>query len=173
MPKVENNNTDKAWIIRPLSNIGIEVEAVTRLVLDAFTEFIAADYTPEGRQEIEEYLNPKEFSTRIRSGKFFILVAASRDKNELIGMIEVESLQHITLLFVDKRHHGQGIARALLEAAVNRCRSGSPSDAMPKITVHASRFGVPAYKRLGFIPQGPEKQQDGRVFLPMVLSPNP
>ena len=174
-PKSMPNNGSaqkKEWDIRPVADTVFELQAVSQLILAAFVEFIAADYTTEGVAEIQDYVRPSELRKRIVAGKCFILIAVRHGRP--VGMIEVEDYRHLTLLFVDKECHGQGIARALVESAIVRCCSRYPKSAAVTLTVHASRYAVPFYKRLGFVPRGSEVVENGRIFQPMArpLSPS-
>lgn len=141
-----------------MANSPAEAAEVSELILSMFAEFVAPDYTETGIAEIRRYVMPQELQQRATED-CFVLVAAT--DSTVVGMIEVQAADHITLLFVDKAHHGQGIARALVESATERC--GTP------LTVHASRYAVPFYQRLGFLLAGPERSENGRVFQPMVL----
>jgi hypothetical protein len=37
------------------------------------------------------------------------------------------------------------------------------------VTINSSRYGVPAYERLGFRQTGPERAVNGIVFIPLAM----
>jgi GNAT superfamily N-acetyltransferase len=91
------------------------------------------------------------------------LVALCND--ELVGMIELRGTDHLSMLFVDDRFHRRGIARALLEGAIQRL--AGPGAELSNIEVNSSRYAIPIYRRLGFEISGPEQTVNGITFTPM------
>jgi ribosomal protein S18 acetylase RimI-like enzyme len=141
-----------------------EVEQVSQLILDSFYEFIAPDYSPEGIELVEDYVDPQEL--RLRS-QFDHLAWVAVNKEKIIGMIELREYHHISLLFVEKYHHHQGVAKILLQQAITAIKENNPS--LTQLTVNASRYAVPAYKKLGFCCQESEQIIQGFIYIPMVL----
>ena len=142
-----------------------EEAAVSNLVARSFNEFIAPDFSEEGIEEFFNYANPRSLAKRLE-GSHFVLVAES--EGEIIGMIEIREMKHISMLFVDKAHHGKGTGRELLRFALERIKSESlPPE---EITVNSSRFAVPFYERLGFTKTSEEKTINGVVHVPMALT---
>ena len=70
------------------------------------------------------------------------------------------------MLFVDGDYHRRGIGRALISFLSEYVRK---EEGLNRLTVNASPYGVGFYHRLGFRDLGPEKQQDGIIFTPMLL----
>lgn len=138
-----------------------EIIEFSDLVLRVFNEFVAPDFTKEGCQVFRSWLEPGRIIERLKKGKF-ILVA--KDKNTIVGGIEIRKGSHISLLFVDKGCHGRGIAKILIEEATKKCLEKSD---IKEITVHASPFAVPIYLRLGFQQIEPEQEVDGMRFTSM------
>lgn len=139
-----------------------DAEAVSRLIVDVFTEVIEPEHTDEGRSEFLRYVRPDALVERTRSNHF-VLVALARERPA--GVIELRDNDHVSLLFVDTRHQRRGIARELLARALAVARPARPG--LDRVTVNTSRFGVPAYERLGFRQTGPERTVNGIVFIPM------
>ena len=83
---------------------------------------------------------------------------------EIIGMIATKKSNHISLLFVDKKYHRQGIARSLYQKLIEDC---SKIDDISEISVNSSLYAVEAYKRLGFMATDTEQQKNGICFVPM------
>ena len=145
-------------------------EAVSRLILDSFTEFIAGEYSDEGRAEFTRYVQPEALIERSLSNHFILLVLAGERP---AGVIELRDNDHVSLLFVDSQFQRHGIARELLQRAIGVARPAKPG--LDRVTVNSSRFGVPAYEKLGFRQTGPERSVNGIVFIPMAhrLEPDP
>ena len=131
---------------------------VCALVERCFREFVAPDFPPEGVEEFLSFAAPETLAERLEDdGR--VLVA--EEEGRIVGMIELKGCEHVTLLFVDSAAHGRGLGRRL-----ELCREGDPE--VEKVTVNASRYAVPVYRRLGFEPAGPERTENGVTFHPMV-----
>ena len=92
----------------------------------------------------------------------------AEDGAALAGFVAVRADSHLFHLFVDKRWHGQGLARRLWEvaraAAVAR---GGPGE----FTVNASNYAVPVYESFGFVRTAPTQCVKGLYFNPMRYTP--
>ena len=88
--------------------------------------------------------------------------------NALAGVIALRSGQHISLLFVRERFHRLGIARKLMDVAVDAVISEGPR--IRAVTVNSSPYAVGFYKKVGFVPLGPEQKADGIRFTSMRLT---
>ena len=139
-----------------------DAEAVSRLILDSFTEFIAAEYSDHGRAEFTRHVLPNALVDRSRSNHL-VLVAMAGERPA--GVIELRDNDHVSLLFVDSLFQRHGLARALLTRALAVARPAKPG--LDRVTVNSSRFGVPIYEKLGFRQTGPERSVNGIVFTPM------
>jgi predicted GNAT family N-acyltransferase len=62
-------------------------------------------------------------------------------------------------------YHRRGISRELISRAAQVCRK----EGQGKVTVNASPYGEPIYKKLGFIPTDSQQERDGIKFTPMEL----
>ena len=62
---------------------------------------------------------------------------------------------------------GRGVGRALFEGALGLCREHP--EASGEIRVHASRYAVPVYERLGFAAEGPAQTEQGFTYVPMMF----
>ncbi len=139
-----------------------DADAVSRLILDSFSEFIAEEYSDEGRAEFTRFVQPEALVDRSRSNHFVLLAIAGERH---AGVIELRDNDHVSLLFVDSRSQRHGIARELLMRALALARPAKPG--LDRVTVNSSRFGVPIYEKLGFRQTGPERSVNGIVFIPM------
>ena len=147
-----------------------DAEAVSRLILDAFAQFIAGEYSDEGRAEFTRHVQPEALVERARSNHVMLMAMAGES---LAGVIDLRDNDHVSLLFVDSRFQRHGIAGELLARALSVARPAKPG--LDRVTVNSSRFGVPIYEKLGFRQTGPERSVNGIVFIPMAhqLGPDP
>ncbi len=140
---------------------GEETEAC-RLVIDCFNDFVAPDYSDEGVKEFLKYVNPSSMQERLAHGHF-VLVAVY--DSLIVGVIEIRSNNHISLLFVKKEYQRRGIAGRLLELAIQRCIQGDNTTS--EIDVNSSPYAVKIYEKLGFTRADAEKLVNGIRFIPM------
>jgi GNAT superfamily N-acetyltransferase len=138
---------------------GEEAE-VCRLVERIFSEFVAPDFPPEGIAEFLSFASPAAMAERRAAGQV-ILVAEQAGR--IVGMLELRGFAHISLLFAETP--GQGIGRALYGEALRICRERP--EATGRMRVHASRYSVPIYRKLGFEAEGPGCTENGITYVPM------
>jgi GNAT superfamily N-acetyltransferase len=70
-------------------------------------------------------------------------------------------------MFVDEEYQNQGIARKLWQVALEYCLSkGNPGI----FTVNSSKYALPVYKKLGFIPQSESQERNDVIYVPMKLT---
>ena len=150
-------------VIRPMAPG--EEPAVADLVMRTFQTFIGHEYEDRGVAEFASYAAASALGDRTERGEAFTLVAVAGD--DLAGMIEVRGIDYISLLFVDARFQRRGIARALLEAALDVLGEDRP----PSMDVKSSRYAVEVYRSLGFEVSGPEQTVEGIIFIPMRREP--
>jgi GNAT superfamily N-acetyltransferase len=146
--------------IRPLRR-GEEFEACA-LVERVWRDCIRDEFTDEGARTFLAYAGPE--ALRARSGPGQVLLVAEW-RGILAGMIETRGNDHVSLLFVE--HRGLGLARALFQDALERCRERRPD--LARMTVNASLYAVPAYRQLGFVATGEARTDHGISYAPMVL----
>ena len=139
-----------------------EAGAVSALVLSSFDEFIGPELTDEGNAEFRRFVAPEALEARTAEDHF---VRVATVDGVLAGMIEIRQNNHVALLFVDKAHQQHGIGKGLLHAALADARAADPD--LERVTVNSSRYGVPAYEKLGFRQTGPERSVNGIAFIPM------
>ncbi|MCL1791228.1 MAG: GNAT family N-acetyltransferase [Peptococcaceae bacterium] len=131
-----------------------------------FLEFEAPGYSPEGIAEFKSYIDPATILAK-RENKELDLWGAfdnGAHGSTIVGLLAVRQPLHIALLFVDKKHHGRGIARALLETVL---ADDLVVGGQHTLTVNSSPYAVPIYQRLGFAPTDREKTVNGLCFVPM------
>jgi len=137
-----------------------EEAKVCALVGKVFNEFVAPDYGEEGIHEFFKFATPPAMAGRAGSEQ---VVMVAEQVPDLVGMIEMRNYDHIAMLFVGLR--GQGIAKELINRAVEECRRRKPE--IKRITVNSSPFAAPVYSRMGFKATGPLQTKNGITFAPM------
>ena len=142
-----------------------EEKRVCALVEEVFNEFVAPDYRPEGVEEFFRFADPSALRNR-NDEKHMVILA--EEGTELAGVLEARDCSHISMLFVKRKFHCGGIARALLRQAVTECLRRRPDVRM--ITVNSSPFAVPVYRKMGFLETGPSREVSGIIFVPMVCA---
>jgi len=132
------------------------------LIKRVYDEFVSPDYSPAGNQFFHDWIEPSKIAARqLFKRAIFVAFAGS----EIVGMIEIRDNNTISLLFVDKKVHGQGIAKRLFHTALKSCLLNDPT--LDKFYVHASPFSIPVYKKLGFTETDTMQEQNGIKYLPM------
>lgn len=163
-----NKLNDRAIHARPVRLVGNELymnynirkieenerENALDLVWNVFREYEAPDYSDEGVGEFYKSIHDENYLSKLCLYGAFI-------SETLIGVIATRSEgTHIALFFVDGRHQGKGIGKALFQTAAAECQSG-------RLTVNSSPYAVPIYHRLGFTDTDTEQSVNGLRFTPM------
>ena len=156
---------EKALTFREIKN-GEELRAC-QLVMESFNEFVAPDYSEKGVIEFSKYLNP-QFMQQRSVNNHFVIVAL--DKDTITGMIEVRNHNHISLLFVKKEYLKRGIAKKLLETAIDKSLKQNTNISL--IEANSSPFAIQIYEKLGFAKTDTEQVKNGIRFTPMTKKLN-
>ncbi len=144
---------------------GDEWEEAMELAWKTFLEFEGDIYPPEGIRSFEDFITDSTLKRMFIMGAYQVMAAYDHEK--MVGMISLRNETHISLLFVDRYYHRRGIGRALILRISKYIKEEIGKS---QITVNASPYGVDFYHRLGFRDVGPQKQQDGIIFTPMLLT---
>jgi [ribosomal protein S5]-alanine N-acetyltransferase len=124
------------------------------LALRVFMAFEAPDYNEEGIANFRDFVGNKEKTDPLA-------IYGAYQGGQLVGMGATRNGgRHICLLFVDEKHHGQGIGRRLVETMKRKCPENF-------ITVNSSPYAVEIYKKIGFAPTDIELVHDGIRYTPM------
>jgi GNAT superfamily N-acetyltransferase len=145
---------------------GQEIE-IHQLIKKVYDEFVSIDYTDEGNTFFYDWIDPVRIAER-QQNRISLLVAFIDSK--LIGMIEIRENKYISLLFVDKEYHGQGIAKKLFQESLKICIQRD--EKLDRFYVHASPFSIPVYKKLGFVETDSMQENNGIKYLPMEIKIN-
>jgi GNAT superfamily N-acetyltransferase len=136
-----------------------ETAAVSTLAREVFDQFVAPHYQPDGILEFHRYASADALSQRQDSGHVTLVAEHS---GELVGMLHLRNLCHVSMLFVRPSFQHKGIGRGLLTAA-----GAFVGDAHCEFTVNSSPNAVSAYEHLGFHTIGAEQCIRGIRFIPM------
>lgn len=142
---------------------GQETE-INQLIKRVYDEFVAMDYSDEGNTFFYAWIEPSRIAERqhIQNNLFVAL-----SESGIIGMIEIRDNKNISLLFVDKSHHGRGVAKSLFQESLKTCLQRDPE--LQRFFVHASPYSIPAYEKLGFKKTGEMHEEHGIKYLPMEM----
>ena len=143
-----------------------ELSKTLDLVRKVFDEFEAPYYSEEGVASFYAFIDMDNMSEQYTNGSLYFYGCFV--DNILVGMIAVKDFIHISLLFVDKQYHKQGIARNLFDHIIQVCREKNPC--LKVITVNSSPYAVEVYHKFGFFDVSSEQVVDGIRFTPMKLS---
>ena len=141
-----------------------EEAAVCELALRVFGQFVAPQFSSEGRREFQSYADPHLLRLRSRWNHLVLLAV---DDDAIAGMIEVRDDGHVTLFFVEGEHQGEGIGGELLRRSLSISEMRNPN--LSRVTVNSSPNAVAIYERLGFRKAGAERDGDHIRSVPMVL----
>lgn len=130
-----------------------EVATALELTWKVFMEFEAPDYSQEGIDEFRRFL-----ANHVKVEKLQFYGAFSREK--MVGVLAMQQ-SHISLLFVEKEFHRQGIARSLFQYMLSHTSGDS-------ITVNSSPYALDVYRKLGFIATSAEQITNGIRYTPMI-----
>ncbi|MCR5279239.1 MAG: GNAT family N-acetyltransferase [Lachnospiraceae bacterium] len=137
-------------------------EEAMDLAWETFLRFEAAEYGREGTRNFLNFISGDLIYKLFLNGEY--LVAVAKENGRIIGVGTVRNGHHISLLFVDEKHHRQGIGTAIL--------SFLQQEVMKKgsclMTVNAAPYGVPFYQKNGFRATADTQTTDGITYVPMM-----
>lgn len=137
------------------------------LVWEVFQEFEAPEYSLDGIIEFKSYIETDRIKQQLRMNE--MIIWGCFDEGVIVGIIAIRQCSHISLMFVDKNYHRKGIARGLLNRAVDYLTVHSELFAGSEITVNSSPYAELVYRRLGFEKTGEEQTVNGIRFIPMKM----
>ena len=141
--------------IRPLEES--EIEAAHSLAWDVFLEFEAPDYPPEGVEEFRQTLKNEKYLADLRYYGAFV-------GEELAGILTIrETTNHICFFFVDKKYQRHGIGTKLFRRVLE-------DFAGQTITLNSAPYGLPFYKKIGFVETDSQQTMNGITFTPMAYT---
>ncbi|MDY3909585.1 MAG: GNAT family N-acetyltransferase [Eubacterium sp.] len=136
------------------------------LVWEVFEKYEAPVYEEMGIKTFRHFIEYGNMVEKVNQGE--MIFWGCYLNNYLVGVIALRTGQHISLLFVREKFHRLGVARRLVRVAVSHLVNQEPE--IRAVTVNSSPFAVEFYKKIGFVPLGPERTEDGIRFTSMRMS---
>ena len=136
------------------------------LVWEVFEKYEAPVYEEMGIKTFRHFIEYGNMVEKVNQGE--MIFWGCYLNNYLVGVIALRTGQHISLLFVREKFHRLGVARRLVRVAVSHLLNQEPE--IRAVTVNSSPFAVEFYKKIGFVPLGPERTEDGIRFTSMRMS---
>jgi GNAT superfamily N-acetyltransferase len=135
---------------------------INNLIISVFDEFVGKDYSEEGNNTFKDFVEQNKIFERFNNGLSQIFIA--KYNNEIIGVLETKNNDHISLYFVKKDFHGQGIGKKLFQYFMETIRNNNEIEI---ITVNSSIFAEKIYSKLGFIKLDEIQEKNGIKYIPM------
>lgn len=138
-----------------------DAAALSALVWRLTCEYVLPDQPPGAADRLLDWMAPDPIAARIEAGHRYHVAEVGAT---VVGVVATRDNAHVYLLFVDTPFQRRGVARALWHVALAACIDAARPTC---VTVNASAFAVPAYRRLGFVETGPADQRDDLISTPM------
>lgn len=132
------------------------------LAWKTFLKFEAKDYGQEGIDSFRDFLTDALLHRMFIKGEYPVFIAL--DGGKQTGMISLRNKKHISLLFVEERHHHCGIGKALIKSVEHYIRNEFQERT---ITVNAAPYAIGFYHQIGFEDVAPQLSKDGITYTPM------
>lgn len=144
-----------------------EVKSALNLARKVFMEFMEPIYSSGAINKfILDYIENKTYINNYVTGKHLMLV--SFDKDRIIGLVAEQGNSNISMVFVDKAYHRQGVATYIMENMVVELKLKG----FNKIMINSSPYALPFFHSFGFNSINTEQSMDGFIFTPMQYIPN-
>lgn len=127
-----------------------------------FLKFEAPDYSEEGITNFYKFITDETLKKMFLLGEYKAYGAFLEGK--LIGVAGVRGGNHISLLFVEKEFHHQGVATKILQHIFQYLHNELGAE---RVTVNSSPYAVGFYHKTGFHDTDMEQTADGIRFTPM------
>jgi len=143
---------------------GSDAPAISRLLRRVSLRYIAPGQPQPAVQAMLRHMGVRAVRQRLTAPNYRFHVAVAGPA--LLGVVAVRDDAHLHHLFVSTPYQRRGVARALWRKALEACMEGTGP---ARITVNASRYAEPAYRRLGFVDDPrPRRVPPGIEVVPMV-----
>ena len=136
------------------------LEEAIRVIETTFLKFEAPDYSKEGIENFFKFANYETIKENLnRNMKMYV----AKVNEKIVGVIGYRDNSHINLLFVLEEYQHNGIARALYNLVIEKCKNVDTK----KVTVNSSPYAHNVYLKFGFIDENQMQEVDGIKFYPM------
>lgn len=142
-----------------------DLKNAINMVWSVFQEFEAPEYSEDGVEEFKKFISDDYIIEKFDKDE--INFWGCFDNKKIVGVIATKEVNHICLLFVDKKYHRLGIARNLFKTVRDICKNNG---SIPSITVNSSPYATEFYHKIGFCDTGEEQTVNGIRFVPMSYS---
>ena len=137
-------------------------EPAMKLAWETFLIFEAQEYGEEGIESFQDFISDQRLKNMFLKGEYQMMVALHEEK--VIGFITVRNRSHISLLFVNKKYHRQGIGSILIEKMGEYLITEVGVDYM---TVDSAPYALEFYHKLGFWDLAPQQKKNGIIYTSM------
>lgn len=137
-------------------------EPAMKLAWETFLIFEAQEYGEEGIESFRDFISDQRLKNMFLKGEYQMMVALHEEK--VIGFITVRNRSHISLLFVNKKYHRQGIGSILIEKMGEYLITEVGVDYM---TVDSAPYALEFYHKLGFWDLAPQQKKNGIIYTSM------
>lgn len=141
-------------VVRPATIA--DATAVSALVQESFTKFVAPDWEPQACSVFMGESSPERFMSSIPVAAY---AAVAEADGHLVGFILLSSPSVLALLFVRSTWLRRGVASRLWESARTYLEASHP--ATKTVELNSSPNAVAAYRALGFYPISEPFRQGG------------
>ncbi|MCR4739413.1 MAG: GNAT family N-acetyltransferase [Lachnospiraceae bacterium] len=135
-----------------------------QLAWDTFLIYEAPEYTREGINSFRSFIRDPILKKMFIMGEY-LAYGAFIDR-QIVGIIGIRNLNHISLLFVQSELHHRGIASTLID----RCANDLIQKGVRSMTVNSSPYAVGFYHKKGFEDISGEVITEGIRYTPMRLT---
>lgn len=140
-----------------------ETDKCLELVNKTFDKFEAPLYGEQGTACFKRFTDYENIYKLVKEKRMKIYKATLG--KQLVGVMAVMNLSHVSLLFVDENFHRRGIATALLDVCVRECKRRAEYQKF--LTLNAAPAAYKFYKSYGFEAKSSEQVNEGIIFTPM------
>jgi len=91
-------------------------------------------------------------------------IFVAKYNNEIIGVLEIRNNDHISLFFVKKDFHKQGVGKILFEKYLETIEKNPE---IKTIIVNSSIYAEKIYEKLGFVKINEIQEKNGIKYIPM------
>ena len=142
-----------------------DAEIVSNVALLAFATIENKGFTPEGKASFTNYVSPNAIASRLNFDHNVILALVD---SKIVGVIEIRSGNHISMLFISPECFDIGIGTKLLSRAIAQIRK-EQSKTVKQVTVHATDNSIEFYLKRGFRTIAARRESDGMCFTTMAF----
>lgn len=136
------------------------LDEAIKVIETTFMKFEAPDYSKEGIENFFKFANNETIKENL---KINMKMYVAKVNEKIVGVIGYRDNSHINLLFVLEEYQHNGIAKALYNLVIEKCKKVHTK----KVTVNSSPYAHDVYLKFGFIDDNKMQEIDGIKFYPM------